>query len=63
MPNYRNNLKYKLLNVDEDYYIIYSVIYELTIYWFLIFMNKYLKKLALICYNKLVVLIKQEILF
>ena len=26
-------------------------------------MNKYLKKLALICYNKLVVLIKQEILF
>ena len=32
MPNYRNNLKYKLLNVDEDYYIIYSVIYELTKY-------------------------------
>ena len=30
---------------------------------FLLFMNKHLKKLALICYNKLVVLIKQEILF
>lgn len=32
MPNYRNNLKYKLLNVDEDHYIIYSAIYELNIY-------------------------------